>query len=461
MSKFCVSIYLWRITVNEKQTKKWAFLPLIFVLSTMMSPQLSFAGNDDVKQLKKELKALKKQYQQKIVELEQRLNDIEDANDEAADKTDELAVEISQQSNQEAANTFNPGVGVVLNGKMTTFSPSDYGFSLPGFFEPDEIGPASNGLELGETELNLTSNIDDKFYGSLTLSFGGGEANVEEAFLQTISIPHGVSIKFGRFFSNIGYLTRRHTHTDSFTERPLPYEAFLGGQFGDDGVQFNWVAPTDLLWESGVELYRGDSFPGAGAANNGTGTWTAYSHIGGDINDSQSWRAGISYLNASVNDRESALGESFTGKSKLFIADFVWKWAPNGNPFIHNAQIQGEYLSRSEKGNFTDVSAMTNPYDANQDGWYLQGVYQFMPQWRVGVRYSKLNADTLPTSFNNTTLDNLGHNPNRTSLMFDWSNSEFSRLRLQYSQDKSNLTKADVWTLQYIAAFGAHGAHTF
>jgi len=415
----------------------------------------------DIQQIRKEMQQLTKLYQDKIKELEQRVQDLEDSADDAEEKTDQLAVEVSQQGNQGAANIFNPGIGVVLNGKMSTFSPSNYQFSIPGFMPPDEIGPGSNGYALGESELNLATNIDDKFYGSITLSFGAGAANVEEAFMQTIAIPHGVSVKFGRFFSNIGYLTRRHTHTDSFAERPLPYEAFLGGQFGDDGIQFNWVAPTDLFWESGMELYRGDSFPGAGASHNGRGVWTAYSHIGGDINDSQSWRAGFSYLNASVDGRQTVIGESFTGKSKLLIADFVWKWAPNGNPFIHNAQIQGEYLSRSENGIFTDIAAMTNPYDANQDGWYLQGVYQFMPQWRVGVRYSKLNADMLPTNFNNTSLDNLGHNPERTSLMFDWSNSEFSRLRLQYSQDNSNLTKADIWTLQYIASFGAHGAHTF
>lgn len=415
----------------------------------------------DLEKVRKELKDLKKVYQDKIEQLEQRISDLEESADEAEEKTDQLAVEVSQQGNQGAANTFNPGVGVVLNGKMSTFSPSDYEFSIPGFSPADEIGPGSNGLELGETELNLATNIDDKFYGSVTLSFGDGEANVEEAFLQTIAIPHGVSVKFGRFFSNIGYLTRRHTHTDNFAERPLPYEAFLGGQFGDDGVQLNWVAPTDILWESGVELYRGDTFPAGGSANNGKGVWTAYSHIGSDINDSQSWRAGISYMNAKVIDRGTDLGESFTGDSKLWIADFVWKWAPNGNPFTHNAIIQGEYLSRKENGTFMNASAMTNPYDAKQSGWYLQGVYQFMPQWRVGLRYSALKADQLNSFFTNTTLDRMGHNPNRTSLMVDWSNSEFSRLRLQYSRDHSNLTNADIWTLQYIAAFGAHGAHTF
>ncbi len=448
--------------MNKKRLKIWALLPIFLVSSTLITPQITFAANqEDVKQLKKDLETLKKQYQQKLDELEQRLNDIEETTDEVDEKTDALAIQVSQQSNQQAANTFNPGVGVVLNGKFQSFSPTGFEFNLPGFFPADETGPGEEGLALGESELNMTANIDDKFYGSITLSFGDGEANVEEAFLQTIALPHGMGIKFGRFFSNIGYLARRHTHTDDFSERPLPYEAFLGGQFGDDGVQFNWVAPTDIFWESGVELYRGDSFPAAGSAHRGTGVYTLYTHVGADINDSQSWRAGLSYLNATVNDRESLDGELFNGDSKLVIADFVWKWAPKGNPFIHNAKIQAEYLSRKENGLFNDTSGNPSLYKSKQDGFYVQGVYQFMPQWRVGLRYSRLNADNLPAAFNATVLDNMGINPKRTSLMLDWSNSEFSRIRLQYSQDKAGLTKADIWTLQYIAAFGAHGAHSF
>jgi hypothetical protein len=45
--------------------------------------------------------------------------------------------------------------------------------------------------------------------------------------------------------------------------------------------------------------------------------------------------------------------------------------------------------------------------------------------------------------------------------MTDWSNSEFSRLRLQYTRDEAGLENDDQWGLQYIFSIGAHGAHTF
>jgi hypothetical protein len=54
----------------------------------------------------------------------------------------------------------------------------------------------------------------------------------------------------------------------------------------------------------------------------------------------------------------------------------------------------------------------------------------------------------------------------KTSVMVDWSPSEFSRLRLQLATDRSGRydgVRADnrVWTLQYQVALGAHGAHGY
>ena len=60
------------------------------------------------------------------------------------------------------------------------------------------------------------------------------------------------------------------------------------------------------------------------------------------------------------------------------------RYAPNGNPVYTNFELQGEYMPRHEYGEVTYAAANTAAYDAKQSGWYLQGVYQFMPYWRVG-----------------------------------------------------------------------------
>ena len=96
-----------------------------------------------------------------------------------------------------------------------------------------------------------------------------------------------------------------------------------------------------------------------------------------------------------------------------------------------------------------------------------------MPHWRVGLRYDRLSPDndlrvtdlgTFATDadlMNASGLDD-GDDPDRWSAMFDWSPSEFSRVRLQYNRDDSRPNDTDdQWTLHYIMSLGSHGAHEF
>jgi len=167
---------------------------------------------------------------------------------------------------------------------------------------------------------------------------------------------------------------------------------------------------------------------------------------------------------------------SFTGTSKLWALSGILKWAPNFNPTERNFKLQGEYFQRRENGNLAfDTAAataggtQTGGYASTQSGWYLQGVYQFIPMWRVGYRYDRLNAGTtsigLVDSGALTAADFpvlAKYSPTRNTVMVDWSPSEFSRVRLQAAQDKSRSDATDNQVfLQYIVSLGAHGAHKF
>jgi hypothetical protein len=101
------------------------------------------------------------------------------------------------------------------------------------------------------------------------------------------------------------------------------------------------------------------------------------------------------------------------------------------------------------------------PWDVDQSGWYAQAVYQPFPRWRFGARYDRLSGDTPDQRWLETPLYPLGSDPRRYSLMVDWSNSEFSRLRLQYNYDEASDHADNQFALQYIFSIGAHGAHTF
>jgi len=352
---------------------------------------------------------------------------------------------------------FNPAIGVILDGKFASLGKDPGTYRIPGFQRGDSSTPIPDrGFSLGETEISFSSNIDQALYGSAIVSIERtGTVNVEEAYLQTTSLPYGFTLKAGRFFSGIGYLNEQHAHTWDFADAPLPYLAFLNQQLGDDGVQLRWLAPTDMFLEFGTELARGDAWPAAGASNRGVGTYSGFVHAGDDINESSSFRTGLSYLHTKASNRTTD-SDTFNGDDDTGIFDFVYKWAPEGNPTETNFKLQGEYFLRRERGTFN-----ARDYAGWQNGWYAQAVYQFMPRWRVGIRHDRVNAESVSSAFAGTVLDNLDATPKRYSIMTDYSTSEFGRFRLQFTRDESRPQLDNQVILQYTVSLGAHGAHIF
>jgi hypothetical protein len=356
----------------------------------------------------------------------------------------------------DSANAFNPAISLVLAGEYAHHSLDPEEYARAGFPLVGEGGPGEQGLALGESELALSANIDDKFYGQVTVALesedGEVEVGIEEAYVDTTALPAGFALRMGRFFSNIGYLNNHHAHTDWFSDRPLPYQAFLGGHYGDDGVQLRWIAPTDLYVELGGELLRGASYPAGGDAD-GVGARTLFAHVGGDVGDEHSWLAGLSVLDADTVDGE----DGFTGDVRLLIADATWKWAPDGNTRDGGLQLRTEWFFEDRDGAYADAEdpALDQRWDGARRGAYVEGVWRFDRTWETGYRYDRLWADDdgpYASDFD----------PNRHSVMLAWHGSEFSLLRLMLSRDRTTADDTDnVVSLQYQMALGAHGAHKF
>lgn len=418
---------------------------------------------EEIAELRQLVAEMKTDYEARIGALEERLARAErqargaqrDAED-AMDVAEQTAID--QGSRASSPNVYNPAIGAILIGGY-----SDIGAGweqIPGFQPAGEIGTGDSGFALGEAELNLQASVDTKYYASMTIALAEGSAEVEEAWLQTTDLPLGLTVIGGRFYSAAGYLNGFHAHADDFVDRPLPYQAFFGGSYGVDGLQARWIAPTTgLLVELGTEANWGSSFPATANGGSSPDTYTIFANFGGDVGASNSWQAGLSYISADAIERgpeDAGPGaETFTGDSDLTVFDFVWKWAPGGNNTIRNIKVQGEYFRRAEQGSFAGID-----YDGDQAGWYLQGVWQFMQRWRVGLRHDVVDADSGPL-LAGTEIEDPGRNAYRNSLMFDWSPSEFSRLRLQYTNDRVLTESDDQWYLQYIMSIGAHGAHQF
>ena len=439
-----------------------AMLTLLILSLSATSVNAQDLANE-VSELRQLLMTIQADYDARISDLEERLARAERQSRSAqrdADEAIELAEQtaIDQSSGSSAPNAFNPAIGAILVGGYTDIDSS--WDQIPGFQPAGEIGSGESGFSTGEAEINLNASVDARYFGNLTIGIGEDDGSVkvglEEAWFQTTSLPMGLSVLGGRFFSEAGYLNSFHFHSDDFTDRPLPYQAFFGGRYTVDGVQARWIAPASLLVEIGAELNWGGGHPATANGNSSPGAWTLFSNIGGDVGDSHSWQFGLAWIRADAMQRTAdGASEAFTGDSDLAAVDFVWKWAPGGNPVRQNFKLQGEYFRRSETGLFAGL-----PYDGDQTGWYLQGVWQFAPTWRTGLRHDVVDADNGPL-LAGTGLEDPGRSSSRDSLMLDWSPSEFSRLRMQYTNDKVLPQSDHQWHLQYIMSIGAHGAHQF
>lgn len=375
-------------------------LPGALIALTLFVPVAGAAEDTDIELLRTAIDELRADYDARIAELERRLA-VAEQNAAQASYAAQAPAPVPVQRSGTAA--FNPAIGVVFQGTL-------WGVEGPG--------AESEGFAVGETELIMNANVDDKFAAYLTaaLAFedGASELEIEEAWVETTALPAGFGARFGRISSGFGYLNARHSHQWDFADLPLPYQAFLDGRYVDNGVRLTWLAPTNLFMELGGEILQGEGDPSGLAAS------TLFANVGGDIGSGGSWLAGASYL-----DRDNM--------ALLTGAHFVWKWSPDGNWKNRNFIFQTEYFDHDDVG--------------IDGGWYAQAVYQPFERWRFGARADGLKTDA--------------DDPRRYSVMFDWSNSEFSRLRMQFTQDQTGAEDRNEWGLQYIHSIGAHGAHSF
>ena len=430
----------------------------ILFITFLFNTSLFAQSNGKIRSLQKELNIIKKNYEKRISNLEASLKKETNSNKSA-----------KKNNRKIYGNAFNPSIGMVLNGQYATFSEGEA--EIAGFQVGEEGEKGKEGFSIGESELNFSSNVDDKFYASFTAAIvnedGSDKLELEEAYVQTLpnkALVNGLSAKFGRALWTLGYLNSHHAHSDDFADRPLPYRVYLNKGFNDDGIQVSYLLPIDFYVELGAGIFRGDDFPLGGGGDKSS--YSSFIKFAGDIGAKQSWQLGAAMLSGQpkgTNGRKTGEADEgytyFKGDSDLYIADFRYIFAPTANNRDQELILQGEYFYRNEDGGYSESqNSGFSSFDDSTQGWYVQGVYKFNPTIRLGLRYSKMNAayDSVINKAENR------HDPEVYSVMTDWTNSEFSRFRLQYNREELADNKEDKqFIVQYIMSFGAHAAHKY
>ena len=179
------------------------------------SPPLLAADNTQLQQLQQEIAAMRKDYETQLKALEVRLKQAEASLATQAASAGQLPAAQAAPSSAptvavatpppsagappaapSAGKGFNPDIALVLAGSYASFSKDPTQYRIPGFLTGGEIGPGVQGFSLGESELTMSATIDPWFYGSMSVALAAdNSASVEEAFIQTTSLPGGLGLK--------------------------------------------------------------------------------------------------------------------------------------------------------------------------------------------------------------------------------------------------------------------------
>ncbi|MDE2291430.1 MAG: hypothetical protein KGL53_05050 [Elusimicrobia bacterium] len=121
-------------------------------------------------------------------------------------------------------NTFNPSVGMAIDAVAR--------------------GNDHAVFNLRAAELNLAAPIDPFLTGWAVITGNSGGIDVEEAAMQTTSLPHSLQLTGGRFFAPFGRLSQWHDHELPMVDRPNSIYTYVGGEAHADGLEFDWLLPT-------------------------------------------------------------------------------------------------------------------------------------------------------------------------------------------------------------------------
>ena len=360
---------------------------------------------------------------------------------------------------------------------------NDFGALQLGGHDPNQRGFTVQGAELA-----LQGAVDPYFRGSANIAFlldNGGETGVEleEAWLETVSLPYNLQIRAGQYLTEFGRINTQHPHAWGFVDAPIVNGRLLGEDgMRNPGARLSWLVPTPFYSELffGVQNSQGGT---AHSFRNDNGGDLFFGRINGDRGvkkfsdmlysaryaasfeptDNQTLLGGLS----------AVFGPNSSGDNtdtQIYGADVYWKWksprAHGGFPFV---SWQTEALLRRYQAGASATVDLNNdtvldpvPREMVTDwGAYSQVLWGFTPGWVAGLRgdyaaggkadYEKLYGPDLSRAMRWRISPNL-----------TWYPSEFSKIRLQYNYDNRDLIGVDhsVW-LQFEFLLGAHAAHKF
>lgn len=314
-----------------------------------------------------------------------------------------------------------------------------------------------NGLQLQGLELAASASVDPYFrfdtYFQLT------EAEVEEAYLTTTSLPWNLQARAGLMNAAFGRENALHLHSWNFANPSLAHTRFMSEEhFRGPGAEVSALLPLPWYVNLIGQVFGTTEALGFNSASFGASEVNSHQRIQG-LKDLLYVLRLENFLELSTDwsllvGMSEGLGQSpFVpdGRSYLHGGDFYVKWRPvsrGDGDFALSLTV--EYLLRDsalQDGRLRD------------HGGYAELDAQLAKRWMTGLRFdtTSLWHDDTPNP------EDISGWQRRGSASLTFLPSHFSKLRLQgdliKERDRDGLQHAAF--LQVEVSAGEHGAHKF
>lgn len=388
-----------------------------------------------------------------------------------------------------SGTSFNPQISVIpdgvyynddLDGAAGEIASEADGFHAHGGSE----GGLERGFNLRETEISFSGAVDPYFDVWAIFAVADGTIEVEEGYVLTRKFIPGMQLKFGKFYSGIGYMNRQHPHQWDFVDQALPYAAIFGGALNETGVQLTWLPNLPTYVQLGVETLQGgndriarqigesDETPWF-SSKAGPRLFTGFARVSPDVGYSHTLQVGASYGYSSQHqelrdeDSDGVADEALQGHAQFVVAEAVWQYDSPRQHGKGDLKLQAEYLYRTtdlavvgEAGE--PVAGAGGAVKLTQDGLYAQAVYGLFSRWTVGLRFDTIGlTNSIESGGESASLPA----SRRYTADLTFNPTEFSRLRAQYARgafEVGGVTETfNQLYVQFQMSLGAHGAHTF
>ncbi len=351
---------------------------------------------------------------------------------------------------QRSLQSLNPEIsvtadlfGAIQEGSAgrSSFVPREFEFAFQSALDPFSRAKIFVGIETPGAEIEpFEAHGEEGEAGHEgEEAHGAGEVHIEEGYVEWVNLPGGFSVKLGRFYQQFGQLNRWHAHALYFQSRSLPHLAFIGEEpLGQTGVSTHWLIPAALggAYEVTFELTRSSN-----ASLFGESDKLSYlGHVNGfwQLSESVDFDLGLSGIFGDFEHEDESYGQ------RLYGVEGSLTWAPPAQSRYRGAVLRGGVMVRDPGA----TAAGASPGSAT--GLWSMAETLLGQQWRLGGRFDWTeNPD----------------DPSESSWLvgptLTWWQSEWVRIRAEYSHLNRTDESSGLFTLQVTMAMGPHKHETY